>query len=93
MGRSKPGGSTRLPNLPMRNWQSPARPTEQEFSSLKIDGQAFSSGKGDYGYLVPIRFHGKPEADGANVLRIALPATAEGAEPVQIARVEIDYGG
>jgi len=42
---------------------------------------------------VPIKFYGTlEEGSGAKVLKIALPATAEGGEPVQIARVQIDYG-
>ncbi len=62
------------------------------FEPLPIDQQAFSSGEGDYGYLVPILYQGRITGGDCNQLRIALPVGADGKEPVQISRVEIDYG-
>ena len=65
----------------------------QNFEPLKAKREAFSSGQGDYGYLVPIRFTGTNSAGGTVThLRIELPASVENSEPVQISRVEIDYG-
>jgi hypothetical protein len=61
------------------------------FASLAADHRAFSSGRGDYGYLVPVLYQGSSPEGDATKLRIELPATAEGAEPLQISRVEIDY--
>ncbi len=64
-----------------------------KFAPLKSDHKAYSSGQGDYGYLVPVLFQGTSPAGDQVQLRIELPATAEGSEPLQISRVEIDYGG
>ncbi len=61
--------------------------------TLAADRQAFSSGRGDYGYLVPVLYQGASPDRNATQLHIELPATAEGPEPLQISRVEIDYGG
>jgi hypothetical protein len=63
-----------------------------DFEPLATANEAFSSGKGDYGYLVPILFRGTSNDGDATRLRLELPAAAEGAEPIQISRVEIDYG-
>jgi hypothetical protein len=62
------------------------------FAPLAADRKAFSSGQGDYGYLVPLLFQGTSPGGDQTQLRIELPATAESSEPVQISRVEIDYG-
>jgi mannan endo-1,4-beta-mannosidase len=66
----------------------------QNFEPLDAKRAAFSSGQGDYGYLVPIRFSAatNPASSTATHLRIELPASVENSEPVQISRVEIDYG-
>jgi hypothetical protein len=63
------------------------------FTALATDHQAYSSGQGDYGYLVPVLFEGKSSEENFTRLRIELPFAADGSEPVQIARVEIDFGG
>jgi hypothetical protein len=64
-----------------------------EFAPLAVEPKAFSSGKGDYGYLVPMLYQGTSPDEESTRLRIELPAAAEGSEPLQISRVEIDYGG
>jgi hypothetical protein len=64
----------------------------QQFTPLAGRSEAFSSGEGDYGYLVPIRFQGTVQGGEVTMLRIARPAEASGGDDVQIARVEIQYG-
>ena len=73
---------------------SPARADGSNVRAARAStGKAFSSGQGDYGYLVPVLFQGTSPSGDQTHLRIELPATAEGSEPLQISRVEIDYGG
>jgi hypothetical protein len=64
----------------------------EHFTQLAVKRRSFSSGKGDYGYLVPIRLEGKVTDRDVNTLQIVLPGglVKEGTE-VQIARVEIQY--
>lgn len=64
-----------------------------QFAPLASECQAFSSGRGDYGYLVPVLYQGTSPDGTSTRLRIELPATAEGSEPLQVSRVEIDYEG
>lgn len=65
----------------------------KNFEPLKAKREAFASGQGDYGYLVPILFTGvQPVGGTATHLRIEHPASDKNSEPVQISRVEIDYG-
>jgi len=61
------------------------------FASLSATERAFSSGKGDYGYLVPVLYEGAEQGEPTR-LRIEVPAATKGSEPVQISRVEIDFG-
>jgi mannan endo-1,4-beta-mannosidase len=61
------------------------------FQKLPIERKAFSTGEGDYGYLIPIMIYGVATEEGQRHLRIANPAP-KGMQPVQISRVELDYG-
>jgi mannan endo-1,4-beta-mannosidase len=63
-----------------------------EVRPLATEPKAFGSGAGDYGYFVPVLFQGTSESSDVTYLRIENPAAA-GSIPVQISRVEIDYGG
>ena len=63
-----------------------------QFTPLSADHRAYSSGQGDYGYLVPVLYQGTSRDGDVTQLRIELPTAAEGSEPLQISRVEIDYG-
>ena len=63
-----------------------------QFAPLAAEQKAYSSGRGDYGYLVPVLFHGREPAGEPTRLRIALPDASDEGKPVQISRVEIDYG-
>ncbi|MGD9632623.1 MAG: cellulase family glycosylhydrolase [Pirellulales bacterium] len=61
----------------------------ERFTPLAVDCRVYSPGGGDYGYLAAIRYSGMPEDGDAQTLRLSLPVSAK--EPLQIARVEIDF--
>jgi hypothetical protein len=61
----------------------------EHFGPLEVERRSFSSGAGDYGYLAPVLFQGSCPG-GPTRLKIE---SGDGAAPVQIARVEIEYGG
>jgi hypothetical protein len=65
----------------------------KNFDPLQAVRQAFASGQGDYGYLVPLLFQGEALSSNATYLKIAAPDSSSTSEPLQISRVEIDYDG
>jgi mannan endo-1,4-beta-mannosidase len=60
----------------------------RQSQALTTEQKTFGSGPGDYGYFVPVLFHGANQAADTTYLQIENTA----AERVQISRVEIDYG-
>jgi mannan endo-1,4-beta-mannosidase len=62
----------------------------EDFSDVDMDRKKFNFGQGDYGYKVPVLFSGTVEASGPTYLKLSLPAAT--AEPLQLSRVEIEYG-
>ena len=63
------------------------------FHPLEVKRRAFSSGQGDYGYLVPVLFEGTTPRGNPKYLRIESPAGADEKEPPQLSRVEIEISG
>jgi mannan endo-1,4-beta-mannosidase len=63
----------------------------KNFADVEMDRKSFNFGQGDYGYKVPVLFTGAVETSGPTYLKFSLPAAT--AEPVQLSRVEIEYGG
>ena len=80
----------------------------QSFQPIVAERESYSAGRGDYGYLAPVLYKGKGSIAKAEYLRITVPASAsrpaqdgqksaapapgEAAFPLQISRVEIDFG-
>jgi mannan endo-1,4-beta-mannosidase len=78
------------------------------FQPLAAERRSYSSGRGDYGYLAPVLYKGNGLTAKAEYLRITVPASAshpaqdgqksaapaagEATFPLQISRVEIDFG-
>ncbi len=64
----------------------------KEFTPLTASREAFASGQGDYGYLVPVLFQEGNLTGDQSYMQITAPASTSTAEPLQISRVEIDFG-
>jgi mannan endo-1,4-beta-mannosidase len=80
----------------------------KDFQPLHAERTSYSSGRGDYGYLAPVLYQGTGSDPNAEYLQFFLPANAaapaqdgqraappnagEAAFPLQISRVEIDFG-
>lgn len=80
-------------------------PDGTRYEPLQIDSKAYGLGAGDYGYMIPVLYHGQvsDQQGSCRYLRITRPpsspdATTDTAKPSQaerleISRVEIEWGG
>jgi hypothetical protein len=59
--------------------------TDQSLEPVTAKAARLDGGKGDYGYWIPVRFHGE-SSGGHSYLKIEWPC------PAEIGRIEIEYG-
>jgi mannan endo-1,4-beta-mannosidase len=58
----------------------------RDFNAVTSDYQSFSTGKGEYGYLYPVRYRYQTDTDDNTYLKIVFTA------PCTLSRLEITYG-